>query len=238
MKSVSTLRRAGLAASLSQTPIFAGLPESELSRIASYARPITLMKGEILFREGDPVAGFFVLRRGLIKAFRTIDGSREQLIHLVHPGQSFAEPAVAGLPGYPAHTRAIESSEVILIPREAFLDHLRQQPELSLRMLASLSRHLHELVESIESYKLRDAESRLLHWLRSRCLDDSAPSEIRMDTTKALLAEELGTRPETLSRLLARLQSQGVVMVKGRCLLVPDPARLHTTTFSSLNHHD
>ncbi|MCB1129519.1 MAG: Crp/Fnr family transcriptional regulator [Verrucomicrobiae bacterium] len=238
MKSVSTLRRAGLAASLSQTPIFAGLPESELSRISSYARPITLMKNEILFREGDPVAGFFVLRRGLIKAFRTIDGSREQLIHLIHPGQSFAEPAVAGLPGYPAHTRAIESSEVILIPRDAFLDYLRQQPELSLRMLASLSRHLHELVESIESYKLRDAESRLLHWLRSRCRGDSASSEIRMDITKALLAEELGTRPETLSRLLARLQSQGVVVVKGPRLLIPDPSRLVAPSFTSSNPHD
>ncbi|WP_193211359.1 cyclic nucleotide-binding domain-containing protein [Luteolibacter marinus] len=232
MKAGGSIQRTALAASLSQAPVFAGLPEAELVRIASYSSIVPLARNEILFREGDPVTGFFVLRRGLIKAFRTIDGSREQLIHLVHPGQSFAEPAIAGLPGYPAHTRAMEASEVILIPRRPFLDHLKQRPELSLRMLSSLSRHLHDLVGTIENYQLRDAGSRFVHWLRSRCSGGHGPAEIRMNTTKALLAEELGTRPETLSRILARLQAEERVIVKGRRIVIPDPRRLDDIQFS------
>lgn len=207
--------------------IFKGLPEDDLRRIAGYARPRSLDKNEILFHEGGKVEGFYIVVRGLIKAYRIGEGGREQLIHLVHPDESFAEPAIAGLPGYPAHTRALEKTEVILIPAEDFLDHLRGQSELALRMLTSLSRHLHELVSVIESYKLRDAETRLLHWLLQRCDPSASESVIRLAISKGVLAAELGTRPETLSRIFAKLRDSGDMIVKGRVIHVPDTGRLH-----------
>lgn len=225
-KSADLVRRAALAASLQQSAIFSGLPEQDLIRVAAYSVRRTLRKDEILFREGEEVIGFYVVTKGLIQAYRVGEGGREQLIHLIHAGESFAEPAVAGLPGYPAHTRALERSEVVLIRGREFLDHLREQSELALRMLASLSRHLHGLVSSIESYKLRDAEARLLHWLLQRCPAGAAVGSVNLGMAKATLAAELGTRPETLSRILARLKQAGVISVSGRRIALPDVERL------------
>jgi CRP/FNR family transcriptional regulator len=226
MNSATTIRQASLASSLGRSLIFRGLSDEDLFRIASYSSVQPLAKGAILFKEGDPVDGFFVLRKGLIKAYRSDAEGREQFIHLIEADQSFAEPAVGGLSGYPADTRALEDSEVILIGREGFLEHLGQHSDLALRMLASLSRHLHELVGTIESYKLRDAESRLLHWLLERCRSDGGASEIRLHTTKVILAEELGSRPETLSRILAKLREAGLIALEGRCIRVPAPEEL------------
>jgi CRP/FNR family transcriptional regulator len=197
-----------------------------VSRIAGYASRQALAKNEILFEEGAEVRGFYIVTKGLIKAYRIGESGREQLIHLVHADESFAEPAVAGLPGYPAHTKALEKTEVILIPAAEFLNHLKTQPDLSLRILASLSRHLHELVTTIENYKLRDAETRLLHWLLHRCEDGALTSVIHLSISKGTLASELGTRQETLSRILAKLRAAGTIEVDGRRITVPDTGEL------------
>eukprot|EP00903_Cladosiphon_okamuranus_P003929 g3927.t1 len=103
---------ATLASALKRAPIFQGLPEEDISRIAGYASRQSLEKDEILFTEGEEVRGFFIVTKGLIKAYRIGESGREQLIHLVRPDESFAEPAVAGLPGYPAHTKALEKTQL------------------------------------------------------------------------------------------------------------------------------
>lgn len=235
MQNKKLIQRAALAAMLKRIPIFHGLPEEDLKRIASYASPFSLTKNEILFEEGAAVRGFFIVTKGLIKAYRIGENGREQLIHLVHPDESFAEPAVAGLPGYPAHTKALEKSELILIPGTEFLDHLKSQPILSLRMLASLSRHLHELVSTIENYKLRDAETRLLHWLLSRCNDDAESYTIRLSVSKGTLASELGTRQETFSRCLARLRDSEMIKIEGRKITICNVPALRKHFTEKLN---
>lgn len=225
MKATS-IRRAALASALQQATIFNGLPEDVLLRIAGYSSVRKLKKSDILFREGEKVVGFFIVTKGIIEAFRADKSGREQLIHLIHAGESFAEPAVAGLPGYPAHTRALEPTEVIQISGDDFLAHLRERSDLAMRMLGSLSRHLHELVSTIESYKLRDAETRLLHWLLQRCPAGGKPAVISLSVSKLVLAAELGTRQETLSRILAKLKKSGHIKVNGREISVPAPKQL------------
>lgn len=235
MPKTRMIQRAALASALRRVPIFNGLPEEDVSRIAGYASRQSLAKDEILFEEGAEVRGFYIVTKGLIKAYRIGESGREQLIHLVHPDESFAEPAVAGLPGYPAHTKALEKTEVILIPAAEFLDHLKTQTDLSLRMLASLSRHLHELVTTIENYKLRDAETRLLHWLLHRCEDGALSAVIRLSISKGTLASELGTRPETLSRILAKLRAAGEIVVDGREITIRDTGNLRRLFADQLN---
>ncbi len=235
MPKTRIIQRAALGSALQRVPIFQGLPEEDLARIAAYASRQSLAKDEILFEEGAEVRGFFIVTKGLIKAYRIGESGREQLIHLVHPDESFAEPAVAGLPGYPAHTKALEKTEVILIPAAEFLEHLKTQPDLSLRILASLSRHLHELVTTIENYKLRDVETRLLHWLIHRCPDGAPSATINLAISKGTLAAELGTRQETLSRILAKLRDAGEIKVSGREIAVLDTGRLRRLFAYQLN---
>lgn len=234
MNSPDAIRLASLASALHGTSIFAGLSESDLLQIAGYSERRSLSKGEILFEEGQPVTGFYVVLKGLIKAYRVDESGREQVIHLIAEGQSFAEPAVAGLPGYPAHTCALEKSEVVLIRGPEFLAHLKVHSELGLRMLASLSRHLHELVSTIESYRLQDAEKRLLHWLISRCPSGEKSATVRLATSKGVLASELGTRQETLSRMLAKLRKAGILKVNGRDLVIERPDDLKQRFEASL----
>jgi len=131
----------------------------------------------------------------------------------------------------------VEESEVILVPKRDFLELLRDDASLALRMLASMSQHLRVLVSSIENLKLKDAETRLLHWLLGRCpkpLGREA-AEIDIGTTKAVLASELTTRQETLSRLFAKLRDAGHLVVRRRTIVVNDPLALQRVFEANLS---
>lgn len=221
---MSSLKRAALQYSLSRAPIFSGLPEEDLVKIAGYAEIRPLRRGAYLFREGDPVVGFFIVRLGLIHVHRVSAEGGEQVIHLLHPGDSFAERAIVSPTGYPANARAVKESEVILIPIEKFKRHQRERPDLAWRMISSLSHHLRDLVASLEGLRFTDTETRLLHWILQRCpvTNSRKPVEIVPEMNQAALAAELATRRETLSRIFRRLRDAGLIKIAGRSLRVLD----------------
>lgn len=225
---ITELRQAALINTLRASRLFGGLSPAELARVAAITLVKTLDRGEYLFREGQPARGFFIVQKGAINVHRLTAAGKEQVIHIFRTGESFAEAALTLPTGYPADARAVEPSQVLLVEKEGFLALLSRQPELGLRMLASMSHHLRVLVEQLEDLTLRDVETRLANWLVKRCPAgaDDRPARIELKMTKRTLAAELGTASETLSRTLARFREQGLLTVKGGTVVVQSPARL------------
>lgn len=228
MGNLKNMRHAALQYSLSRAAIFAGLPEEDLRRLASYSVVRRLARGDFLFRQSDPVIGFFVVRLGMVNVHRINAEGREQIIHLLREGESFAERAITSDSGYPASARAVQDSEVILIPIEEFKRHQKERPDLAWRMLASMSQHLRSLVATLEGLRFKDIETRLIFWLLQRCpsTESSDPIEIDLGTTKGELAAELTTRQETLSRTFRKLDASQHIEVKSRSVVVHDPSAL------------
>jgi CRP/FNR family transcriptional regulator len=209
--------------------LFAGLPPQDLENISAVTAPRDLEKGQYLFHERDPACGFYAVQTGAVNVHRVNAAGKEQIIHIFRPGETFAEAALATEQGYPADARAVESSRVLLIQKDGFLDLLRRQPELALRMLASMSVHLRVLVTQLEDLALKDVETRLANWLIKRCPDPKSlqSTTIALSMTKRVLAAELGTVSETLSRTLAKLREQKLLSVAGKKIVVLCPSKLN-----------
>ena len=229
MSRLEDMRRAALQYSISRAPVFAGLPPDDLRHISGYASLKVVARGAYLFRQMDPVIGFFIVRTGLINVHRINAQGREQIVHLLRPGDSFAERAITSDTGYPASARAVEDSEVILIPIEDFRAHMAKKPDLAWRMVASMSQHLRSLVSTLEGLRFKDIETRLIFWLLQRCPDgtSSSPVDIELGTSKGSLASDLATRRETLSRAFRKLSQAGEIEVHPRAITVLQPVRLH-----------
>lgn len=228
LKDLAQLRCASLVASLRRCALFSDLPGRDLEWIASFVVQKRLAKGDYLFREGDPFEGFYVVDQGAINVHRVNAAGKVQFIHLFRAGESFAEAALAGNIPYPADARAVEASSVLLVPKVAFLELLRKRPELALRMLGSMSRHLHSLVGLIDNLRLKDVQTRLVGWLLTRCPKplSNEPALVELDRPKGVLAAELGTTSETLSRTLAELRARKLIAVRGKIILMLNPAEL------------
>jgi len=215
--------------SLRACQLFTGLPQADLEQVAAVTVVKPLEKNEYLFHEGDPARGFYVVQRGAVNVHRVNAAGKEQIIHVFRAGESFAEATLATERGYPADARAIEPTQVLLVQKDGILALLRRQPELSLRMLGAMSSHLRVLVAQLEDLTLKDVETRLANWLVKRCPDPTSnrPAQIELKMTKRVLAAELGTVSETLSRTLAKFRDQKLITVKGRTVTVLSPANLH-----------
>lgn len=226
---LNSLRNAALGTTLRSCQLFSGLPADELEAIAAFSQLRNLAKGAYLFREGDASEGFYVVQKGAINVHRVSATGKEQVIYVFRPGESLAEASVAGESGYPANARALEVSSVVVVPKRPFLHLLAQRPEFGLRMLGSMSQHLRVLVGLVEDLMLKDVETRLLNWILKR----SAPAtgntaEVQLGRTKRVLAAELGTSSETLSRTFARLRAGKLLVVSSQTLHVPDVAALRS----------
>ena len=231
---MSTTRLSGLArvAALRCCRLFESLPPPDVEHIAEFTVLKKLARGEILFHEGEPTRGFFVVRSGAVHLHRIGSDGRERTIHIFRAGESFAEGTLAEGLGYPADACAVEPSVVAFVPRDEFLDFLKLRPDLALRMLASMSQHLRVLVNALDDMTQKDVDTRLAHWLLKRCPWPlgAAPADIRLDVTKTVLASELRVRNETLSRALHRLKDVGLIQTAGRGVRVLNPLNLEALT--------
>lgn len=216
------LRNAAVSATLRSCQLFSGLPASDVEAIAGFVNVRNVAKDAYLFREGDASEGFYVMQKGAINVHRVSASGKEQVIHVFRPGESFAEAAMAVAEGYPANARAVESSTVLVVPKAPFLSLLTRRPDLGLRMLGSMSQHLRVLVGLVEDLTLKDVETRVINWLLKRGKVNEGAASIELGSTKRVLAAELGTTSESLSRTFARLRESGLLQVERNTLRVHD----------------
>lgn len=219
---VVPLRNAAIAGTLRSCQLFTGLPAADLETIAAFAVLRNVEKDAYLFREGDPSEGFYVVQKGALNVHRVSVTGKEQVIYVFRAGESMAEASLASERGYPANARAVESSSVVVVPKAPFLTLLGRRPDLGLRMLGSMSQHLRVLVGLVEDLTLKDVETRFINWLLKRCPGPGGDATIELTMTKRVLAAELGTSSETLSRTFARLRAENLLAVEGNTLGVPD----------------
>jgi CRP-like cAMP-binding protein len=221
-------RQAVIENCLRSCQLFAGLPAADIETIAAMAVSKNLEKGEYLFRQGDPVEGFYVVQKGAINVHRTSASGKEQVIYVFRPIESFAEGALTTPSGFPADARAIMPSAVLLVRKADFVDLLRKRPELALRMLGSMSQHLRVLVALVDDLTLKDIEARLANWLLKRCPRTIAdtPQIIQLEATKRVLASEMGTTSETLSRTLAKFRELKLIRMSGTTITISQPRAL------------
>ena len=215
----------GLVGTLRCCQLFTGVPGEDLAAIAAFTVVQSLAKDDYLFHEGEPARGFYLVQSGAVNVHRVSAAGKEQVIHVFRAGESFAEAALASPTGYPADARAVEASSVLLLPKGPILDLIGRRPDLALRMLGSMSAHLRVLVGMLDDLTLKDVETRLLNWLVKHGRGAHG-GVIRLPGTKRVLAAELGTSSETLSRTLARLRDRKLILVAPKAITVPDAGAL------------
>jgi CRP-like cAMP-binding protein len=213
---------------LSGLPHFRMLDAELLGRVAEGSRLLSLQSGDLLFRDGDPCRGFFAVKSGAVKLFRLTPDGREQVVHNLGAGQTFAEAALLNMGRYPASAVATESpTELVEIGGERFSKLFREENRLSAAMVGSLCMRLISLVERVEELSLVNAGSRLARYLlRQPSHGPSGRVAIELPMSKKDLAAHLSMTPETLSRLLRRWQDRTWIESERGSVTVLDPERL------------
>jgi len=216
-----------LSTAFHQCTLCSGLNEQELEAITSLASFCSLSKGEILFLDGDPATGFYILLAGRVRVYKSSPEGKEYTIHSISPGQMFAEVAIFRGNSFPANCVATEDSAVAFLPKEGFTDLLARSPQISLKIIAALAGFVREYNQKVEDLSLREVSARLASYL----LDQSArlgTNRFLLEVSKTELATSLGTIIETLSRNFRKLADSGIIDIQGELVTILDVTRLQT----------
>ena len=203
--------------------LFARLQSSARARLAASAKLCEPAAGTIMFRQGDPCPGVFIVGSGLVRVYKLAPSGKEQVLHLAGPGATFAEAAVIGGFACPAFAEAVESSQVALIPTADFQAFLKSDHQGCIDLLIGLASWLHHVVDLLEDLTLRDAAGRLARHLIQHVGDGG---RIELPSMRKHLASQLNLTPETLSRTLRRLDQDGCISAEREALIVVDMQRL------------
>ena len=210
---------------LSRAPLFEGVENEELLYLIDGAKIETFEAGRMLFLHGDPARSFFVVLSGWIKLYRSTAEGAESIIALISDGESFAEAAAFADCDFPVSASSVEASRLLVVPAAPFVEKIVADGRLAIKMLASMSVRLRQLVHQVEELSLKTSRERLAAYLATLCVQESGSAEIVLPFDKALIARHLGMQPETLSRSFARLKNDGI-HAEGERIFVNDIGKL------------
>ncbi|MCX5896237.1 MAG: Crp/Fnr family transcriptional regulator [Proteobacteria bacterium] len=196
-------------------PLFQGLTPEHHTHVASIVVEKVYRRNQVIFSEGDEGNGFYVVISGRVKVFKLSPDGKEQILHILGAGEPFGEVAVFAGERFPAHAEALEETRVIFFPRASFADLIKKNPSLAMNMLAVLSRRLRRFSALIEDLSLKEVPGRLSAYLLYLSDKKNRETSLTLDISKAQLASLLGTIPETISRILARMSAEELIESDG-----------------------
>ncbi|WP_028583255.1 Crp/Fnr family transcriptional regulator [Desulfogranum mediterraneum] len=207
---------------LKTSMLFSGLSDPQLEALARIARVKSVARGETIFFEGEQANGFYMVARGKVKIFKMSLGGREQILHIFGVGEPFGEvPVFHGNP-FPASASTLEASEVLFFPRSEFVELVTTNTSLALSMLAMLSMRLRRFATQVENLTLKEVPGRLASYLLYLVEEQGREDQVILDVPKGQLANLLGSTPETLSRIFAKMKEEGLIQVQGKTIQLLD----------------
>jgi CRP/FNR family transcriptional regulator, dissimilatory nitrate respiration regulator len=211
---------------ITSSVLFGGLPQRQLDEIIGIAVEKKFNKSESIFFEGDKANGFYMVGEGKVKIFKVNPAGKEHILHIFGEGEPFGEvPVFYGQP-FPASAEALMESKVIFFPRDRFVRLVTDNPSIALNMLAVLSMRLRRFASQIESLALKEVPARLADYLLYLSTEQDNSDVVQLEISKGQLASLLGTIPETLSRIFAKMSDEGLIRVNGRSIELLDKERL------------
>ena len=207
---------------IESTALFEGLSRPEIEAVAGLIYEKKFGKGETIFFEGDDADGFYLVSSGQIKVFKMNPMGKEHILHIFGPGEPVGEVPVFSRQPFPATAEAIIRSATYFFPRKDFVALIEKNPSIALNMLAVLSRRLRQFATQIENLSLKEVPARLAGYLLYTAEEQGTNDAVRLPVSKGQLASLLGTIPETLSRIFARMSEDGLIRVEGRSITIID----------------
>ncbi len=210
---------------ISRIAVFRGLKAETVEQIIAPATAMMLRPHEWIARQGDPATAFFIIIDGWVKIYRSAPSGDDTVIEIMTKGESFAEAVAFTGNRYFSTAEAVTEARVGRIPADHIVRCIRQSPDIALAMVASISTHLHHLVQQVEQLKAQSGVQRVAEFLASLSPAEQGQCSVALPYDKILIAGRLGLTPESLSRAFARLRTIGVV-VDASHVVVRDVAKL------------
>ncbi|WP_328352797.1 Crp/Fnr family transcriptional regulator [Mycobacterium sp. NBC_00419] len=212
---------------IASAPMFGGLDEAHVDFLAGQSRSIHLPSGQVLFRRGTPSTGFYLVRDGRMQLSVSNSEGVVKVVEILSPGSAFGHAVMFLREPYPVDATALADTTLIFVPVEAVDRLLGGDPAMARIMLASMAKRLQSKVQDIAMLSLQSATQRIIAYILGAVAGPGGrASSVELPALKQVLASRLGMTPETFSRAMRTLSSEGLIQVDGSTVQIPDVGAL------------
>ena len=196
-------------------PIFSGLSEADITRVAEVAVPRYFDAGAVVFREGDDSDTCYIVRSGLARAIREHTDGRSITLSNFGPGDIFGELAMFDSERRSATVDTLENTEVVAILGGDMRRLMGEHPEIAVKLISALAQRLRATNERLARQSFQTVQSRvaavLAQLVQAARADGAGESDVTITSTQADLAQLAGSSRESASRFLAVLERAGII---------------------------
>jgi CRP-like cAMP-binding protein len=215
---------ARIRATITRAPLFAALSPAAVEDLTQRVSLRRVSAHATVVSQDEPGDSMFVIMSGRVKVVIFGENGREVTLSIMRPGDVFGEMALFDGKTRSASCIAMEPSSLLVLGREDLLGHIGAHPRTALNLLGEMADRLRRADESIAQLALCDVNERLIHRLISLAREEGteAPEGImvRRRPTQQELANMIGSCRETISRAFNQLARDGMIIPRGRALVV------------------
>ena len=196
-----------------------------ISALADAASPLRCTAGALIFVEGEPCAGLFLIEEGAVKISRFSKDGREYTLHMFDPGDTFNDIAALDGQGNPASATAHTDVVLWRIAREDLRAVAERHPRLAWALVGRAARRARFMADLVQDLSMRSVRGRLAHLLLKQARENAGNPKQRL-LTQEEMASHLGTVREVVGRSLRGLAADGIIEFDRHHLIILDEARL------------
>lgn len=215
---------------LAGSPLFGSLSPDELSRIAQSSTLTRYVKGDLIFRVGQPCESFQMVVSGQVKLFVVSAGGHEKVIEIFSAGQSFAEAIMFLDKPYIFSAQALNDVVLLKVSKQSVFSEISRDPKFAMHLLGGVSRRLQTLIQDVEGYALKNGLQRLIGYLlrdvETANINDQTAVTVALPASKATIASRLSLTPEYFSRVLHDLEAKALIHIDRREIRILDVQKL------------
>jgi CRP/FNR family transcriptional regulator, cyclic AMP receptor protein len=210
--------------------LFCNLPDPAIKALAAITSSASYPKSATLFVEGQPARGVFILCSGRVKLSTSSADGKTLILRISEPGEVLGLPATVTGTCYELTADVIEPAQANFIPRNDFLNFLREYGDAALRVAQQLGETYHSAISEMRTIGLSHSAGEklarfLLEWA-ANYPEEKGQVRIKLTLTHEEIAQMIGSSRETVTRLLADFRKKQLLQVMGSTLVIKNKAAL------------
>ncbi|RCW49874.1 MULTISPECIES: Crp/Fnr family transcriptional regulator [unclassified Halanaerobium] len=211
-------------------PFFSLLSEDELKVINSIASEKKYKKGEYIFFEGETGSKFFVIKSGQVKLVKMIENGDEQILNIFSNNDIIAEIVAFDRGNYPASAVTMKKTDLIIFNQADLENVIMENPAIGIKLLQEMSTRLRRAQQNVRDIALKDSSGKmasLLTFLSQKYgIEKNGNIILDIPLTQQELASMIGSSRETVSRMLSRFESEGIIKTSRKKIIIYKPEEL------------
>lgn len=216
---------------LIKSPLFRGLMLEELMSVVS-STPYHIRRfkaGSMISQSGEPVNSFMMVIEGVVKGEMVDFSGRIIKIEDIPASGALASAFIFGSRNrFPVNVVAVSDTQLLIIEKDDFLKFLKSNDKILANFLDIISNRSQFLSEKIKFLNFKTIKGKLAQYILQTAGPDK--SEIRLAMTQNDLAEYFGVARPSIARVISELETEGIIITKGKTLKILDKKRLTELT--------